>query len=141
MTDPIYDYSHAGGCRSITGGAFVPAGVWPAAYDGAYMFADYVCGRIFALTPTPRGLHAARSSPTASAPAARSTSPSARHGATRALYYTSYLSGGAVHRIVYAAANRAPTARLTATPSTGAGRRRGHPGRLGAAATRIRATR
>ena len=49
MTNPIYAYGHAGGCASITGGAFVPDGVWPAAYDGAYLFGDYVCGKIFQL--------------------------------------------------------------------------------------------
>ena len=117
MTDPIYDYSHAGGCRSITGGAFVPAGVWPAAYDAAYMFADHVCGRIFALTPTPAGYVSTifADSLGASSAVHLAFGP---FRATRALYYTSYLSGGAVHRIVYAAANRTPIARLTATPST-----------------------
>lgn len=31
MTNPVYAYSHDTGCESITGGAFVPSGVWPAA--------------------------------------------------------------------------------------------------------------
>ena len=117
MTDPIHDYDHSS-CRSITGGAFVPTGLWPAAYDGAYMFADYVCGRIFALTPTPAGYSRTifADSLGASSAVHLAFGP---HGSTRALYYTSYLSGGAVHRIVYAAANQAPTARLTATPSSG----------------------
>ena len=49
MTNPIYDYSHAAtGCRSITGGAFVPNAVWPAEYRGDYLFADFVCGKISA---------------------------------------------------------------------------------------------
>jgi len=34
MTNPIYDYGRADGCRSITGGAFVPAGIWPADHQG-----------------------------------------------------------------------------------------------------------
>ena len=50
MTNPIYDYVHSGGCAAITGGAFIPNGAWPAAYDNAYFFADYVCGSIFQLT-------------------------------------------------------------------------------------------
>ena len=29
----------------ITGGAFVPPGVWPSGFDGAYLFADYLCGK------------------------------------------------------------------------------------------------
>ncbi len=53
MTNPLYDYSHSIGCASITGGAFVPRGVWPSSYDGAYLFSDYVCGRIFTLRGTP----------------------------------------------------------------------------------------
>ena len=39
MTNPIYDYNHDGGCAAITGGAFVPNGVWPAAFDGTYIYA------------------------------------------------------------------------------------------------------
>ena len=31
MTNPIYDYNHDTGCMSVTGGAFVPNGIWPAA--------------------------------------------------------------------------------------------------------------
>jgi hypothetical protein len=30
MTNPVFDYGRSDGCGSITGGAFVPAGVWPA---------------------------------------------------------------------------------------------------------------
>ena len=36
-------------------GAFVPDGVWPAQYDGAYLFGDYVCGKIFRLVPNGGG--------------------------------------------------------------------------------------
>jgi len=57
MVAPIFEYSHnatvpgtsVSTCNSITGGAFVPNGVWPG-YDGAYLFSDYVCGAIFKLT-------------------------------------------------------------------------------------------
>jgi glucose/arabinose dehydrogenase len=31
MRNPTYAYGHESGCASITGGAFVPSGVWPAA--------------------------------------------------------------------------------------------------------------
>ena len=31
MTNPIYDYDHSAGCTAITGGAFVPDGLWPSA--------------------------------------------------------------------------------------------------------------
>lgn len=33
MTNPIHDYDRSTGCGSITGGAFVPDGIWPAAYE------------------------------------------------------------------------------------------------------------
>lgn len=50
LVNPIHAYSHAAtGCESITGGAFVPNGAWPG-YDGAYLFGDYVCGKIFTLS-------------------------------------------------------------------------------------------
>jgi glucose/arabinose dehydrogenase len=53
--DPVAFYSHQTGCRSITGGAFVPAASdWPEEYRGAYLFGDFVCGKIFML-PSPLG--------------------------------------------------------------------------------------
>lgn len=55
MMNPIFDYGRADGCASITGGAFVPAGIWPSSYDGTYLFGDYVCGRIFQLVPNGTG--------------------------------------------------------------------------------------
>jgi hypothetical protein len=55
LINPIIDYSRSSGCSSITGGAFVPAGLWPAPFDGAYLFADYVCGKIFRLAPLDTG--------------------------------------------------------------------------------------
>jgi glucose/arabinose dehydrogenase len=47
MTDPVLAYGRAEGCGSITGGAFVPNGIWPREYDDAYLFADFLCGKIF----------------------------------------------------------------------------------------------
>ena len=42
------------------------------------------------------------------------------HGATQALYYMNYLSGGEVRRIAYTGTvNRAPVARATANPTSG----------------------
>ena len=56
LTDPIFTYRQPGrtrgrkkGCEAITGGAFVPRGAWPRAFRGDYLFADYVCGKIFRL--------------------------------------------------------------------------------------------
>ncbi|MFM9105815.1 MAG: PQQ-dependent sugar dehydrogenase [Chloroflexota bacterium] len=56
MTNPATWYGHDTGCESITGGAFVPASAnWPAEYAGDYLFADFVCGSIFAAGWPPSG--------------------------------------------------------------------------------------
>ena len=61
MIDPVFEYQHGGtsvpgttvsGCNSITGGAFVPNGVWPSAYNGTYLLADYICGAMFRIPAT-----------------------------------------------------------------------------------------
>ena len=46
VTDPITDYPRSVGSY-ITGGAFVPNGAWPSAYDGGYLFADGGAAKIF----------------------------------------------------------------------------------------------
>ena len=51
FTDPLYAYGHNTSCKTITGAAFVPDGLWPAAYEGDYLYADYGCGRMFTMTP------------------------------------------------------------------------------------------
>jgi glucose/arabinose dehydrogenase len=105
LTPPIHEYNHNTGCSSVTGGAFVPdGGSWPDNYDNAYLFGDYVCGRIFALKPRAGGGFAR----TAFAyglgqggPVATAFGP--YRGGT-ALYYTTYATGeGQVRRIAYAA--------------------------------------
>jgi glucose/arabinose dehydrogenase len=118
MTDPIYSYDHSSGCGAITGGAFVPGGVWPSSYDGAYVYADYVCGELFLLRKGTGSSYSASSFATGNgAPVEVAFGP---YGATQALYYTNYDSGGQIRRIVYTgSANRAPTASLTASPSAG----------------------
>ncbi len=119
MTNPIFAYSHSAtdpifaGCSSITGGAFVPAGVWPAEFEGAYLFSDFVCGRIFSLSP----------SDTATPFATELDSPVTvifgPHEGTQALYYTTF-HGGQVRRIAFiGSANRAPAAVGNATPTNG----------------------
>lgn len=98
MIDPIFDYDRTGGCGSITGGAFVPAGVWTAEYDAAYIFADFVCGKFFVLRQGAGGGWAA----TDFAPGQSFGPVHLRFGpyrATQALYYTTYANGGQVRRI------------------------------------------
>jgi glucose/arabinose dehydrogenase len=119
MVDPIYEYSHNTGCGSITGGAFVPNGLWPG-FDGAYLFSDYVCGKIFKMT---------QSGSTWSAIdfATGLGGSSAVHltfgpwGNGQALYYTTYADGGDVRRISYnVSGNNPPSAVASASPLSGA---------------------
>lgn len=123
MRDPFFEYPHGpsvvpgttiAGCNSITGGTFVPNGVWPAAYDGAYLVADYVCGAIFRI---PAG-GAPPSSATAFVSNLGSSSATSLlfgpYGNTQALYYTTYAGGGEVRRLRYAlpVTNQPPTASI-----------------------------
>jgi hypothetical protein len=101
FTPPIHEYSHDTGCSSITGGAFVPddAG-WPASYDRSYLFGDFVCQKIFRLTPSSAG------GTTKTVFAANLGGPTSMtfgpYGQSKALYYTTYANGGEVRRISYA---------------------------------------
>jgi hypothetical protein len=117
-TGPIHEYSHRSGCESITGGAFVPDGVWPAEYDDAYLFGDFVCGKIFSLTPMDGGFRrevfegglGGRSA------VAVTFGP---YGTGKALYYTTFNNGDEIRRIVYTRGNQAPVADAKATPPYG----------------------
>ena len=120
MTNPIFDYGHTDGCASITGGAFVPAGFWPPAYDGTYLFGDYVCGRIFQLVPNGAGGFTRVTFADGLGASSAVHLEFGPFGASRALYYTTFAGGGAVRRIVYSAGNRPPVAAISATPTDGA---------------------
>ena len=113
ITNPIHDYNHNTGCRSITGGAFVPDGAWPASFDRAYLFGDYVCGKIFKLTPKDGGGFRRSEFATGlgpGGPIAITFGPYKTTG--KALYYTTFAGGGEVRRIVYTAGNQTPVADL-----------------------------
>ena len=119
MTNPIFDYGRGEGCGSITGGAFVPNGAWPAPYSGSYLYADYVCGRIFRLDDNGNGTF---SKADFVSDLGGSSATSLLFGPSpsgTSLYYTSYAGGGAVHRINATVGNRAPTAVVDATPRSG----------------------
>ena len=120
MVDPIFEYGRTANtgvpmanCAAITGGAFVPNGVWPAAYDNQYLFGDYTCGGVFQMTA---------SSPY---PANAATFGSSFGGVTnlrfgpfqntQALYYTTYSGSGQVRRVIH----NFPRAELSANPTQG----------------------
>jgi glucose/arabinose dehydrogenase len=120
MTNPLYAYPHSSGCNAITAGAFVPTGVWPAAYDGSYLFSDYLCGKIWQLAPSGSGFTASEFAADlgSGGPITMIFGPT---GDTQALYYTTYANGGQVRRIeLTQEQNHAPTAALTADVTSGA---------------------
>lgn len=84
FTDPIFAYGRSVG-GSITGGAFVPNGVWPGA-DGVYLFADLMAGTIFRLDPGAGGGFVSTPLVRASLVTALRFGP---HGSGTALYYAS----------------------------------------------------
>jgi glucose/arabinose dehydrogenase len=121
MTNPIFAYAHANGCDAITGGAFVPNGIWPDAYNGSYLFSDYLCGTIFQLLPSGTGTFTATTFASgfgSGGPIAMIFGPS---GATQGLYYTTYVDGGQVRRIDFTQPeqNHAPTAAIAADVTSG----------------------
>jgi glucose/arabinose dehydrogenase len=120
MTNPIFAYAHANGCDAITAGAFVPNGIWPASYDGSYLFADYLCGTIFRLVPAGGGTFTATDFATGLGVGGPITMSFGPDGQTQALYYTTYANGGEVRRIAFTQEqNHAPTAVLTADVTSG----------------------
>jgi glucose/arabinose dehydrogenase len=101
MTNPIFDYAHTAGCSSITGAAFVPTGIWPAPFDGAYLFADYVCGKIFRLDPTGSGGFAMTDFVTGLGASSATSLAFGPSPGGQSLYYTTFAGGGEVRRITY----------------------------------------
>lgn len=110
-TGPLLAYGHTDGCGSITGGAFVPGGAFGPARRGAYLYADYVCGKIFerradgSVRTFLSGLGKSSAVDLAFGP----------YAGTQALYFLSYAGGGAVHRVVRTAAGSPPVAALAVT--------------------------
>jgi glucose/arabinose dehydrogenase/PKD repeat protein len=124
IINPVFAYKHGvnpepspfQSCNSITGGAFVPKGIWPAPFEDSYLFADYACSRIFKLAGEEASLFAED--------AGRATivhMAFGPYGKSQALYYATFAGGGQIRRIAYVGAtNRAPVAKASATPNFGA---------------------
>jgi glucose/arabinose dehydrogenase len=120
MTNPVYAYDHNTGCTSVIGGAFVPNGIWPAAFDNTYLYGDFVCGKIIRLTPAAGGGFTASDFVTGLGTNSVTTVKFGPYGSTQAAYYLNYLNGGEVRRIAYVgSSNRAPNAVMQATPTSG----------------------
>lgn len=122
--DPIHWYYHGDGGAAITGGAFVPNGLWPSEYDGAYFYARFVQGKLHYLQPGASGCRSC-TPPTSNFHDVHfsdieriMTLVFGPYENTQALYYTT--QGNEVRRIVYTgSANRSPVAVAEAVPDAG----------------------
>jgi glucose/arabinose dehydrogenase len=117
MTNPLFDYSHASGCMAVTAAAFVPDGIWPAAYDGRYLFGDLVCGKIFVLTPNRDGTWSQSDFAQGLGAYSINEMKFGPNGPDQALYYITWNGPGQeVHRISYTGAPRGYARPRGATP-------------------------
>lgn len=119
FTPPLLAYGRSDGCAAVTGGAFVPNGAWTSEFDGMYLFGDFTCGTIFKLRPSGDGYIREPFMQAVSGSTIVDMLFAPENGRT-VLYYTSFRNGGEVRRIAYVgAANRAPTAAVSADPLFG----------------------
>lgn len=124
---PIFEYQHGvaipgttspTNCLSITGGAFVPDGLWPG-FDGSYLFGDFICGEMFELTNS-GGVWSASDFGQALGGVTTMVFGPDVHG--QSLYYTTFAGGGQVRRIALPPAldfNTAAPCRLIDTRAAG----------------------
>ena len=123
-TNPIYAYPHTTGCASIIGGIFAPVGKWTPDVDGAYLFGDLVCGKIFKLTPAGGGTYTTTEFATPIGTNWLISMIVGPHAGNDAIYYITWNDGNSAHevrRIAFTGqANRSPVARATANPTHGA---------------------
>ncbi|MEP7083300.1 MAG: sugar dehydrogenase, partial [Betaproteobacteria bacterium] len=128
MVDPIFEYAHGASipgttspstCDAITGGAFVPTGIWPNA-NGTYVAADYTCGVIFQLSK-PATTWVASNFVGGLGSSSATSLLFGPYQNTQGLYYTTYAGGGQIWVISYQEGNNtAPTANGSAQPAAGA---------------------
>ncbi len=105
LVDPIFEYAHntqipgttsPTNCHCVSGGAFVPDGLWPG-FDGAYLFGDCVCAGIFRLDESGGVFSAGDFGQSLGSVIHLTFGP---HGNGQALYYATFAGGGQVRRIV-----------------------------------------
>jgi glucose/arabinose dehydrogenase len=99
LTNPIFAYGHEHGCGTITGGAFVPEGLWPRRFGSGYLYADYLCGRIDLLAPDGIGGWTSSTFVKGLGAGTVVALQFAPRDTETALYYTTYANGGEVHAI------------------------------------------
>jgi glucose/arabinose dehydrogenase len=126
VNSPYYTYNHSAqvvagetcptGSSSITGLAFYTGGSYPSSYNGALFFADHSRNCIWVMYPGADGLPDPAQRATFVAPAAGPVDLEIGPGGD--LFYVDY-DGGTIRRIRYTGANNPPTARASASPTTG----------------------
>jgi glucose/arabinose dehydrogenase/PKD repeat protein len=124
-TDPIFAYHHPAITAtteisgvSITGGAFVPNGLWSSEYDGDFLFGDFE-GWIGRLEPKAGGGYKVTKFGSRLGPVV--AMKFGDYQGKPALYYSTYANKGELRVITFNAtnANRTPNARVEATPIAG----------------------
>jgi glucose/arabinose dehydrogenase len=113
LTGPIHEYNHSSGCESITASAFVPDNArWPEAFKDAYLYGDFVCGKIFSLAPEDSGYARTTFADGLGLRTAVAMDFGPYKSTRKALYYASFEDGGMIGRIAYEAGNQDPVAAL-----------------------------
>ena len=79
----------------------MPDGVWPAKYDDAYLFGDFVCGTLFKLSPKSGGGYEHTDFVTGLGTRSAVAVSFGPYASAQALYYTTFDGGGEVRRISY----------------------------------------
>ena len=117
LTNPVFSYSDGmgGGRAAITGGAFVPNNQWNPAYNGQYLFSDYVKNNIYQITTGGGSLKTFEGGETAIAMKFVPVNPAQPNG-QKALYYTN-LGQGTVRKVT--SGTKIPTAAFSTNAATG----------------------
>ena len=123
--DPVHWYGHNGSGAAITGGAFVPNGVWPSEYDNSYLYARFVQGSIHRIKLVGGGCRSCLPPTSNYADTEFATWPRivdmkfGPYENTQALYYTNRETNE-VRRIAYVGgANRSPVAVAESSTDSG----------------------
>jgi glucose/arabinose dehydrogenase len=113
---PHYSYAHSGAGAAVSGIALYRGSNFPAAYDGALFFADYVRGWIKVMAPGANGLPDANNIvdfvPSGSGAVDLQIGPGGE------LFYVNIYTG-TIRKITYVSANTPPVAQMTADVTSG----------------------
>jgi glucose/arabinose dehydrogenase len=112
---PLVTYNHNGSSAAITGGSFYTGTLYPVEYQGAYFYGDYAQSSLHVLHVDAGDTLVGA---VADFGAALDGPVEIEMGPDGTLYYLA-INAGELRRIRYTAGNTPPTARATATPTSG----------------------